>query len=78
MDNEEYLMVQNQVVMLGNIVQKLPLKEFIEIASRADTVGVILDPTLWMKGSKNLNKILDLARALETFQKKAGEILTDE
>jgi hypothetical protein len=44
------------------------LKRYIEAASRADTVAPILDPTLWMKGSKKNDCFLKIARALVTFR----------
>jgi len=44
------------------------LRRYIEAASRVDTIAPILDPTLWMKGSKKNDCFLKIARALATFR----------
>ena len=44
MNNEEYMETQQKVVLLANMVKDLPLKEFIELADKADAVGPILRP----------------------------------
>ena len=75
MTNEEYLKVQEQIVLLSNLVKAMPLKEFIEAADRADTIGPFVDPTLWRDAQKNLAVIMELARGLMTFQEKVQRLL---
>lgn len=70
MTNEEYLDVQNIVVMLaGMIVQDhLDLAAFVARAERSDAIAPLLDPTLWIKGHSRLDAIKDLARAALAFR----------
>lgn len=68
MTGEQYTIVQEQIFLLGQLVRDLPLDEFIQKAQRADAIGPIINPTLWMRGNKNLQKIIDLAVALREFQ----------
>lgn len=44
------------------------LRRYIDAASSIDTIGPILDPTMWMKGSKKNDCFLKVARALATFR----------
>ncbi|HMI84842.1 MAG TPA: hypothetical protein VK550_12165 [Polyangiaceae bacterium] len=61
-----------QLLNIARIAQLGPsneeLRRYIEAASRVDTVAPILDPTLWMKGSKKNDCFLKIARALATFR----------
>ena len=68
MTSEEYATTQDQLMLLGNLVNTLDLAAFIEKAQHADTLGPMLDPTLWMKGGKNLSLVIDVARAAHRFQ----------
>ena len=68
MTGEEYLQTQSQIMAMANIVTGIPLRKFITDAERADTIGPILDPTLWIRGHDNLATILDIARSLLRFQ----------
>lgn len=44
------------------------LRQYLDAASRVDTIAPFLDPTLWMKGSKKNDCFLKIARALATFR----------
>jgi len=76
MKHQEYLKVQGQILALARSVRDIPLDEFIEAGEHADTVGPFLDPTLWREGHGNLQKIMDLARALRKFQSEVERIST--
>jgi len=41
---------------------------------RADTIGPILDPTLWMKGHRQMDIQREIAQAALTFQTKVAAI----
>ncbi len=71
MNQEEYLELQQRIILLANLVKGMPLKEFIEAAEKADVVGPFVDPTLWRLANENLAVIIDLARRLLKFQEKA-------
>jgi hypothetical protein len=77
MDKEEYLETQQKVVLFANMVKDLPLKEFIELADRADAIGPIMDPTLWRNGHENLDIIRRLAGKLRSFQVEAVNVLEE-
>lgn len=68
LDEAIYRATQQQIMAFAGLVHDLPLEEFIETANHAQAIGPILDPTLWMKGTKKLDEVLRLANALRTFQ----------
>jgi hypothetical protein len=74
MDNEQYLNVQSQVLLITTLVKTIPLKEFIEAANKADTLGPIFDPSLWLLANKPLQQITALAKGLKEFQDRAIQI----
>lgn len=74
MENSEYMRVQSQLLMMANLVEDLPILDFIEKAERSNTISSIVNPTLWMKGHESLDKIIELARSLKSFQDKVLEM----
>lgn len=68
MKEEEYIQCQSSLILLAKIVKDLPLNEFLSAIDHANTVGPLLDPTLWMRGSKKMQEIRQLASSLLPFQ----------
>ncbi len=66
--NEDYQRVQDQILNLAVLIKQMPLKEFIEAADRAETIGPFTDPTLYLKARGRLAKIKQLAYRLKDFQ----------
>lgn len=71
MNEEEYMSTQQQIVLFASLVQDLPLDAFIEAAQRADAIGPIVNPSLWLASSKKLANLIHLASALRKFQAEA-------
>jgi hypothetical protein len=69
MDEADFHMVTQQLLMLGNLVKELQLAEYINAINRADSVGPILDPTLWRKGHRKTDILRKMAEGLLEFQK---------
>ena len=78
MDDEQYMSTQAQLTALAAVVRGLDIKGFIERINHAEAVVPILDPTLWMKGSGNLEKIKNIAVAARSFQKVVIEVMKGE
>ena len=68
MKEEDYINIQNQILAIRGIIKDLPLTEFITAIDRADTLGPIIDPTLWIKGNNQMSKIRKLASCLLQLQ----------
>ena len=62
-EKEEYEAAQAQLVVLAQIAAGLPLEEMLKQIGRAETLGPILDPTLWIKGSTKLSQVKALVQA---------------
>lgn len=60
---DQYMDVQNELLMLCSLMARLPLEEFLEDINRAETVGPIVDPTLYIQGREPLSQIKSLAEA---------------
>lgn len=69
MKEEEYINTQIQILAIRKITKDLPLTEFLSAIDKADILGPILDPTLWIKGNKPMRKIKELASCLLQLQK---------
>lgn len=69
---EEYLDVQGRLRTLAEaalaMISDEDLAAFIAQAERAQSLGPILDPTLWAKGHAQLRLVTEHARALATFR----------
>ena len=78
MSEEEYVQTQNTIFMLASIVHDLPLDEFIVAIHHANAVGPIIDPTLYIKASDNLDKIGTLAHGLRKFQQAIETVIAEE
>lgn len=51
------------------VIAMLPLEDWLERMSRADTLGPILDPTLWMKAHEKMDKIRTIIEAALVLKK---------
>lgn len=68
MNEQEYAATQQVIGVLSVLVQKLDLPTFLDMARRADEIGPFMDPTLWMKGNKQLQSVIALAQGLNAFR----------
>jgi hypothetical protein len=69
MDEADFHMVTQQLLMLGNLVKDLKLVEYIEAINKSDATGPILDPTLWRKGHQKTAILRKMAEGLLKFQR---------
>ena len=67
MSNEEYQMIQDFLMAQASMFECLDLQGFIDKNLHADSVGAVLDPTLYRKGWRKLDAIRDLAIAAHGF-----------
>ena len=65
---DQYAAVQGQLLAIVSIVAEMPLQEFIQAGEHAQSIGPFINPTLWMKGNKQLEGVMRLAIALRVFQ----------
>lgn len=68
-----YVEVRDSAVGTARLALAIPaddLREAIEHADRALSIGPILDPTLWRDGADELQKHLVVLRAVRDFQRK--------
>jgi len=70
MENKEYLAVQTAIMNIGTQLEGLDLEAFLRQIGRADTMGPILDPTLYRKAQNRLSAIREFAGALRQAQPK--------
>jgi len=67
MTKEEYQETQMRLLMIRQLADGIPLDEFLQAIENGDAIGVIVNPTLWMKGHRELDKIRELAKVLRVF-----------
>jgi len=70
MNNEEYTLIQHQLLLLAGVCREMKLKEFLDRISISETIAPIFDPTLYLSGMDNLEQIKKLAQSLLPFQQE--------
>jgi hypothetical protein len=68
MTKQEYTNTQGQVMLICALIRVLPLAEFLDAISRAETIGPILDPTLYRQAGHKMETIKIHADALRQAQ----------
>lgn len=68
MKRKDYISTQAQLLILAQAVNNLPLCEFIEAITRAETIGPIIDPTTYLAAVDNMTAIKHLAQSLVPFK----------
>lgn len=72
MSDADYLQTQHQVMLFVGLLKDLDLRGFRRRLDQADTLGAILDPTLYREAlqSGKLSLLLDTTEALQVAQSK--------
>ncbi len=68
MNGKQYLETQMALITLGKRLEQLDLEDFLSAISKAESVGPILDPTLYRRAQDNLNAIRELAKSFLAAQ----------
>jgi hypothetical protein len=76
MTDEEYQKTQDSLLILSRDVSHLDLVEFRRRAARAESVGSILDPTIYRMGHRRLDAIRNLAEAAQTVKNAFEKLRT--
>ncbi len=64
MTKDEYTMQMDLLVAQARIVAEIDLEGLLDVISKSETVGPLLEPTLWTKGgSENLRAARELVEA---------------
>ena len=63
MKNAEYLVIRDLLINVGQILEGLDLEQFSRKNRSAQTLGPILDPTLYLASAENLEALEDLCQA---------------
>lgn len=75
MNKDEYKRQQQTILLFTRmmVAQKalIDFQDMIDAMNKADAVGPILDPTLWMRGADNMNDIRTITVAFRDFVTKA-------
>jgi hypothetical protein len=69
--NEEYQCTQNHLQLIASIAATLDLGAFLSRIDYANTVGPIVDPTLYRDAMDNLGKLQAIARAARPLAEEA-------
>lgn len=73
-----YVEVRDKAVFIGQLAQALTVEqidEAIRQAQRAESVGPVLDPTAWIRGSGELAKQVRYLHAFRDFRAAVDEIV---
>lgn len=68
MERHEWELTEQQIIMMGRVVQGVKLEEYIEQANRALAVGPVFQPSEWIAGHEELGRRVRLAEKLLDFQ----------
>jgi hypothetical protein len=73
MTEEKYMEIQTVIGVTAAFVRELDLQGFLAAIDKAESVGPIIDPTLYLKSHRQMNRIREAADVLLTFQKVCKE-----
>jgi hypothetical protein len=73
MNGKEYMTTQMRLIEIGKIADTLDFDGFLKAISNAETVGPIVDPTIYRKAMENLHAIKKLAEAGRPVKTAYGE-----
>jgi len=63
-----YVLVQAELADMALRLRGLRLEEFIQAAEHADTLGALMDPTLYRQAGPRLGMVLAMAQAAKAFR----------
>ncbi len=75
MTDAEYILTQERMTALASLALTLDIDGFLSRIATAEAVGPILNPTLYMKATDDLNKVKGIALAVKELQKAARAAL---
>lgn len=75
MKAHEYTLHLQMIIQQARLIHMIDIAGVLNAMERVDTVGPIIDPTLWMKGHKNMDVQREIAQAALTFQIKIAAIV---
>jgi hypothetical protein len=78
MDDWRYADTQNWLVIMASMVASLDLDGFLQWVERAETLGPILAPTLYVQASGKLGNVKRLAEAAKVLQDEVKRQVTEE
>lgn len=78
MNKELYSQTQIQLTTLAGLVADLPLIDFINADAHAETIGPIVDPTLYRQAGAKLRNVIRLAEAFREVQKEVQRQLAEQ
>lgn len=73
--DEEYELIQSQIFTLAAVIAEMNLEGFLDRISEAESIAPILDPTLFIRGSRNLEKIKELAVSIQRVKRTVINLL---
>jgi hypothetical protein len=77
MDDRRYADTQNWLVIMASLVATLDLDGFLQWIERAETLGPILSPTLYVQASGKLDNAKRLAEAAKVLQDEVKRQVTE-
>lgn len=80
MEKHEFKNGIERLTLLAALIEDIPTEEMLEAISRSESVGPLIDPSLWMKaqdGNKFTN-MKDLVRVSNTFKQSIKELRSRE
>ena len=56
MTREEYELTLRQAYLVAQMLRRVDVRGALDVISRAESIGPILDPTLWMRNSQKMHE----------------------
>jgi len=77
MSDSAFLSTMSAVAVFGTLILRMDLDGFLERIDTAESLGPILDPSLFQKGKDNLQAVKDLAESLRPFRETVLRLMAD-
>lgn len=78
MTDAEYVLTQERLFLVSRMIANMDLDGFLERLNRAEVLGPVLDPTLFIQGATRFDAIKRIARAAKELQVAAKSMAQTE
>ena len=78
MSVEDCIIIKQQISMFAQLLLPMQLSEFVEQINYEESIGPILDPTMFRKNMDEIQQLKQLAKAALNYQNEVKKILPAE
>jgi len=72
--HEEYQQNLKQIMLIARLIRDIPIPKFLQAIDRAESIGPIIDPTLWINNSGAMSEDKEMLQAAKPLWEWAQKV----